>query len=119
MTCYLPLFFFILNGGLQPSSGPVQLILELNCVQDDENALLQQALAMSMDEPAAAASVATRDIDMSEAAADDQDLALGKSYYVWKPYLIYVLIYCLSSLCNQFNQSNFIYSPCLIKIVLV
>ncbi|KAM7516122.1 hypothetical protein LguiA_005705 [Lonicera macranthoides] len=44
---------------------------------DDENALLQQALAMSMDEPAAAASVATRDTDMSEAAADDQDLALA------------------------------------------
>ncbi|KAL6959927.1 proteasome regulatory particle base subunit rpn10 [Sarracenia purpurea var. burkii] len=42
---------------------------------DDENALLQQALAMSMDDPAA--SIATRDTDMSEAAADDQDLALG------------------------------------------
>lgn len=45
--------------------------------QDDENALLQQALAMSMDDPAAT-TVTTRDTDMSEAAADDQDLALGK-----------------------------------------
>jgi 26S proteasome regulatory subunit N10 len=39
---------------------------------DDENALLQQALAMSMDDP-----TTTRDVDMSEAAADDQDLALA------------------------------------------
>lgn len=31
---------------------------------------------MSMDEPAA--TVTTRDTDMSDAAADDQDLALGK-----------------------------------------
>lgn len=44
-------------------------------LQDDENALLQQALAMSMDDPAASAIM--RDTDMSEAAADDQDLALG------------------------------------------
>ncbi|GFY80426.1 regulatory particle non-ATPase 10 [Actinidia rufa] len=43
-------------------------------LMDDENALLQQALAMSMDGPAA--SLAMRDTDMSEAAADDQDLAL-------------------------------------------
>ncbi|CAH1431315.1 unnamed protein product [Lactuca virosa] len=47
-------------------------------LMDDENALLQQALAMSMDDPAAAAAtVTTRDADMSEAAADDQDLALA------------------------------------------
>lgn len=45
-------------------------------LMDDENALLQQALAMSMDDPAAA-TVTTRDTDMSEAAADDQDLALA------------------------------------------
>lgn len=45
-------------------------------LMDDENALLQQALAMSMDDPAAA-TVTTRDADMSEAAADDQDLALA------------------------------------------
>ncbi|XP_076896647.1 26S proteasome non-ATPase regulatory subunit 4 homolog [Bidens hawaiensis] len=44
-------------------------------LMDDENALLQQALAMSMDDPAT--NVATRDTDMSEAAADDQDLALA------------------------------------------
>ncbi|KAK3024437.1 hypothetical protein RJ639_042969 [Escallonia herrerae] len=46
-----------------------------NDLMDDENALLQQALAMSMDDPATTA--ATRDTDMSEAAADDQDLALA------------------------------------------
>ncbi|KAK1419638.1 hypothetical protein QVD17_28866 [Tagetes erecta] len=47
-------------------------------LMDDENALLQQALAMSMDDPAA--TVTTRDTDMSEAAADDQDLALALQY---------------------------------------
>ncbi|XP_076936816.1 26S proteasome non-ATPase regulatory subunit 4 homolog [Bidens hawaiensis] len=47
-------------------------------LMDDENALLQQALAMSMDEPAA--TVTTRDTDMSDAAADDQDLALALQY---------------------------------------
>lgn len=52
------------------------LDLTLKCWQDDENALLQQALAMSMDDPAT--SLAMRDTDMSEAAADDQDLALGE-----------------------------------------
>ncbi|GMP27120.1 hypothetical protein CsSME_00003256 [Camellia sinensis var. sinensis] len=50
-----------------------------NDLMDDENALLQQALAMSMDDPAA--SVALRDTDMSEAAADDQDLALATLAY--------------------------------------
>lgn len=44
--------------------------------QDDDNALLQQALAMSMDEPATGHEV--RDTDMSEAAADDPELALGE-----------------------------------------
>ncbi|KAI3731002.1 hypothetical protein L1987_62185 [Smallanthus sonchifolius] len=44
-------------------------------LMDDENALLQQALAMSMDDPTT--TVTTRDTDMSEAAADDQDLALA------------------------------------------
>lgn len=44
-------------------------------MQEDENALLQQALAMSMDD--ASSNVATRDTDMSEAASEDQDLALG------------------------------------------
>lgn len=43
--------------------------------EDDENALLQQALAMSMDEPASTTTV--RDTDMSEAAVEDQDLQLA------------------------------------------
>ncbi|KAJ7944152.1 26S proteasome non-ATPase regulatory subunit 4-like protein [Quillaja saponaria] len=42
---------------------------------DDENALLQQALAMSMDDPATNNDV--RDTDMSEAAAEDPELALA------------------------------------------
>lgn len=48
-------------------------------LMEDENALLQQALAMSMDDPAASAATVTttRDTDMSEVAADDQDLALA------------------------------------------
>uniref|UniRef100_A0A5B6ZR56 26S proteasome non-ATPase regulatory subunit 4 homolog n=1 Tax=Davidia involucrata TaxID=16924 RepID=A0A5B6ZR56_DAVIN len=46
-----------------------------NDPMDDENALLQQALAMSMDDPAA--SLAMRDTDMSETVTDDQDLALA------------------------------------------
>ncbi|KAK4340736.1 hypothetical protein RND71_039237 [Anisodus tanguticus] len=41
----------------------------------EENALLQQALAMSMDD--SSSNVATRDMDMSEAASEDQDLALA------------------------------------------
>ncbi|GMN29060.1 hypothetical protein TIFTF001_002276 [Ficus carica] len=49
--------------------------LMLNIQQDDENALLQQALAMSMDDPAS--SHDTRDTDMSDAAADDPELALA------------------------------------------
>lgn len=44
-------------------------------LMDDDNALLQQALAMSMDEPATSHEV--RDTDMSEAAADDPELALA------------------------------------------
>lgn len=46
-----------------------------NDPMDEEDALLQQALAMSMDEPASTASV--RDIDMSDAAGNDQDLQLA------------------------------------------
>ncbi|KAL5819127.1 hypothetical protein ACOSQ4_022969 [Xanthoceras sorbifolium] len=46
---------------------------------DEENALLQQALAMSMDEPAGS-SQDLRDTDMSDAAADDPELALGQSF---------------------------------------
>ncbi|KAK4493434.1 hypothetical protein RD792_011591 [Penstemon davidsonii] len=42
---------------------------------DDENALLQQALAMSMDD--SSSDVAIRDTDMSDASADDHDLQLA------------------------------------------
>ncbi|XP_014631176.1 26S proteasome non-ATPase regulatory subunit 4 homolog isoform X2 [Glycine max] len=44
-------------------------------LMDDENALLQQALAMSMDDPAISHDV--KDTDMSEASASDPDLALA------------------------------------------
>lgn len=42
---------------------------------------------MSMDD--ASSNVATRDTDMSEAAADDQDLALGKSCLLAKVHGIF------------------------------
>nr|GMD58184.1 26S proteasome non-ATPase regulatory subunit 4 homolog [Ipomoea batatas] len=42
---------------------------------DDENALLQQALAMSMDD--STTNITIRDADMPEAASEDQDLALA------------------------------------------
>ncbi|KAG5123628.1 hypothetical protein JHK82_030365 [Glycine max] len=44
-------------------------------LMDDENALLQQALAMSMDDSAISHDV--KDTDMSEASASDPDLALA------------------------------------------
>ncbi|KAL2241157.1 UNVERIFIED_CONTAM: 26S proteasome non-ATPase regulatory subunit 4 [Sesamum indicum] len=44
-------------------------------LMDDENALLQQALAMSMDD--SSSTVAVRDTDMSDASADDHDLQLA------------------------------------------
>ncbi|MED6210810.1 proteasome regulatory particle base subunit rpn10 [Stylosanthes scabra] len=44
-------------------------------MMDDENALLQQALAMSMDDPAI--NQEAKDTDMSEAASDDPELALA------------------------------------------
>ena len=44
-------------------------------LQDDDNALLQQALAMSMEDPASSHDV--RDTEMSDAAIDPE-LALGK-----------------------------------------
>ncbi|XP_009614509.1 26S proteasome non-ATPase regulatory subunit 4 homolog isoform X1 [Nicotiana tabacum] len=44
-------------------------------LMDDENALLQQALAMSMDD--SSSNITPRDTDMSEAASEDQDLALA------------------------------------------
>ncbi|KAL6227019.1 hypothetical protein ACLB2K_000978 [Fragaria x ananassa] len=49
--------------------------LTFSLQQDDDNALLQQALAMSMDEPASSHDL--RDTDMSEAVADDPELALA------------------------------------------
>lgn len=45
-------------------------------LMDDENTLLQQALAMSMNDPMPAAG-ATADSTMSDAATDDQDLAFA------------------------------------------
>ncbi|GER44012.1 26S proteasome non-atpase regulatory subunit [Striga asiatica] len=45
-----------------------------NDLTDDENALLQQALAMSMDD--SSSTIAVRDTDMSDASADDHDLQL-------------------------------------------
>jgi hypothetical protein len=49
-------------------------------MQDDETALLQQALAMSMAEAAAAAAAAgasSGDVPMVGSGGDDQDLAVG------------------------------------------
>ncbi|XP_019444843.1 PREDICTED: 26S proteasome non-ATPase regulatory subunit 4 homolog isoform X2 [Lupinus angustifolius] len=46
-----------------------------NDLMDDENALLEQALAMSMDDPVVSHDV--KDTDMSEAASDDPELALA------------------------------------------
>ncbi|XP_038720399.1 26S proteasome non-ATPase regulatory subunit 4 homolog isoform X2 [Tripterygium wilfordii] len=47
---------------------------------DGDNALLQQALAMSVDDPATSHDM--RDTDMSEAAADDPELALALQFSV-------------------------------------
>ena len=49
--------------------------------QDDDNALLQQAIAMSMDDPAISHDV--KDTDMSEAATDDPELAQGEFFVVY------------------------------------
>ncbi|GMH25167.1 hypothetical protein Nepgr_027010 [Nepenthes gracilis] len=46
-----------------------------NDLMDDENALLQQALAMSMDDPSSTTTV--HDTEMSDAAVDDQYLRLA------------------------------------------
>ncbi|CAL0311459.1 unnamed protein product [Lupinus luteus] len=46
-------------------------------LMDDENALLEQALAMSMDDPVINHDV--KDTDMSEAASDDPELALDST----------------------------------------
>ncbi|EXC35340.1 26S proteasome non-ATPase regulatory subunit 4 [Morus notabilis] len=75
------------KGGEQPSSSQDATMTErattpasgadnkATDLMDDENALLQQALAMSMDDPASSHDV--RDTDMSEAAAVDPELALA------------------------------------------
>lgn len=55
-----------------------RFVLTFKWKQDDENALLQQALAMSMDDPAVSHDV--KDTDMSEASADDPELALGEIF---------------------------------------
>lgn len=76
----------------------VLMLSSLNCSQDDENALLQQALAMSMDDPVA--SVVTRDTDMSEAATEDEDLALGNHLHLFYHHLVYVGLYGVLRLQN-------------------
>ncbi|GAB4847548.1 proteasome regulatory particle base subunit rpn10 [Ancistrocladus abbreviatus] len=74
------------KGGEQPSSEDATMAESSNATNteankkktdltDDENALLQQALAMSMDEPGSTTTV--QDMEMSDAAVDDQDLQLA------------------------------------------
>ncbi|KAL5557540.1 hypothetical protein UlMin_039776 [Ulmus minor] len=75
------------KGGEQPSSSQDATMTErataatseaenkATDITDDENALLQQALAMSMDDPAS--SHDARDTDMSDAVSDDPELALA------------------------------------------
>eukprot|EP00262_Sarcandra_glabra_P012027 TRINITY_DN299_c0_g1_i1.p1 TRINITY_DN299_c0_g1~~TRINITY_DN299_c0_g1_i1.p1 ORF type:complete len:403 (+),score=109.83 TRINITY_DN299_c0_g1_i1:97-1305(+) len=61
------------------SSGP-GIYIEMDDLLDDESALLKQALAMSMDDPimsSTSGGVSTGDTDMSEADAEDQELALA------------------------------------------
>lgn len=48
----------------------------MDVFQEDDNALLQAALAMSMDD--SSSNITPRDTDMSEAASEDPELALGK-----------------------------------------
>lgn len=50
-------------------------------VQDDESALLQQAIAMSVDNPDAGQSTGIADANMSD--ADDQDLAIGECWHTF------------------------------------
>jgi len=57
-------------------------------LQDDDTALLEQALAMSMAEAAQAAAAAgggpaATDISMVESGGDDQDLAYGRASCVY------------------------------------
>ncbi|KAG1361944.1 26S proteasome non-ATPase regulatory subunit 4 [Cocos nucifera] len=76
------------KGGEQASSSRDATMAETNSssapavddkrhnLTDDEAALLEQALAMSMDDPKST-NVAVADTDMSEATADDHELALA------------------------------------------
>ncbi|CAK8562125.1 unnamed protein product [Lathyrus sativus] len=57
----------------QTSTAASEVGTKTDDMMDDENALLQQALAMSMDDPAVNHDV--KDADMSEAATDDPELA--------------------------------------------
>ncbi|KAL5063664.1 hypothetical protein RYX36_025401 [Vicia faba] len=57
----------------QTSTAASEVETKTTDMMDDENALLQQALAMSMDDPAVSHDV--RDADMSEAATEDPELA--------------------------------------------
>lgn len=59
------------------------MFIFLIALQDDDAALLEQALAMSMAEAAEAAAAAAAgstagDLTMAESGGDDQDLAFGK-----------------------------------------
>ncbi|XP_031388762.1 26S proteasome non-ATPase regulatory subunit 4 homolog isoform X2 [Punica granatum] len=58
-----------------PSASASEAENKKDDLMDDENALLQRALAMSMDDTTSSHDV--RDTDMSEAAADDPDLQLA------------------------------------------
>ncbi|XP_042021410.1 26S proteasome non-ATPase regulatory subunit 4 homolog isoform X1 [Salvia splendens] len=55
--------------------GPSEPEKKTHDLTDDENALLQQAVAMSMDD--SSSTVAVRDTEMSDASADDHDLQLA------------------------------------------
>ncbi|XVF59793.1 hypothetical protein PTKIN_Ptkin07bG0304400 [Pterospermum kingtungense] len=57
------------------SGGTSEAENKKNDFSDDDNALLQQALAMSMDEPASSHDL--QDTEMSDATADDPELALA------------------------------------------
>lgn len=59
----------------QTSAATSEADNKANDLMDDENALLQQALAMSMDDPAVNHDL--KDTDMSETTTEDPDLALA------------------------------------------
>ncbi|CAK8562160.1 unnamed protein product [Lathyrus sativus] len=67
----------------QTSTAASEVGTKTDDMMDDENALLQQALAMSMDDPAVSHDV--KDADMSEAATDDPELARAFQLSVSEP----------------------------------